>query len=155
MSNSSIEAKVASLNNLQLIINRLSDTSSKVKGLYVTLISALLTVVLTYLVPKSGGGVELSVYLFSSIIFLLVYGCFFYIDVEYLKDERIMRAVYDSKARDLHTDERNPNFFDITGMFIEKKKSGKVNSKPSKRQVIFFTVPFILIELCLLVIWVK
>ena len=155
MSNSSMEAKVASLNNLQLIINRLSDTSSKVKGLYVTLISALLTVVLTYLVPKSGGGIELSVYFFSSIIFLLVYGCFFYIDVEYLKDERIMRAVYDSKAKDLHYDVKNPNFFDITSMFIEKKKSGGVNSKPSKRQVIFFTLPFFLIELCLLVIWVK
>ena len=119
------------------------------------MISALLTVVLTYLVPKSGGGIELSVYFFSSIIFLLVYGCFFYIDVEYLKDERIMRAVYDSKARDLHHDIGNPNFFDITSMFIEKKKSGSVNSKPSKRQVIFFTIPFLLIELCLLVIWVK
>lgn len=155
MNNSSIEAKIASLNHLQTIINRLSDTSSKVKGLYVTLISALLTVVLTYLVPKIGEGMELSVYFFSSLIFLLIYGCFFYMDVEYLKDERIMRSVYDSKARDLHGDDGDQNYFDITKPFLEKKKAGDINSKPSKRQVIFFTVPFILIELCLLVIWVK
>ncbi|MFO5855034.1 hypothetical protein, partial [Klebsiella pneumoniae] len=50
--NDSKEAKIATLSNIQSIINRLADTSSKLKATYITIISAILTVFMTYIIPK-------------------------------------------------------------------------------------------------------
>lgn len=50
--NDSKEAKIATLSNIQSIINRLADTSSKLKATYITIVSAILTVFMTYIIPK-------------------------------------------------------------------------------------------------------
>lgn len=161
MENNSIEAKIASLNNIQNIINRLADTSSKVKGLYVTLLSALLTIVMTYILPKQGS-VDIKLYYFSAVIFFIVYACFFYIDNEYLKSERLMRSVYDDKANDIKKGNGKINYFDITGPYLEKKDKkknkdknkdkDKDKKKSNKSQLYFYLVPFALIELILIII---
>nr|WP_181411755.1 hypothetical protein [Salmonella enterica] len=52
MNNESMEAKIASLNNIQSIINRLAETSSKLKATYITIISAVLTIVIAYVIPQ-------------------------------------------------------------------------------------------------------
>lgn len=154
--NTSKEAKIAALGNIQGIVNRFSDISSKLKGIYITVMSALLTVAITYILPKENIDVPLMYVLLIEIIFLVVFLCFLSVDSTYLYYERIMRKVYDAKANDKCNDDSPiKNYFEITEEFKYVKKSESVSRMPSLTQLFFFGVPFIIFELSILAIWVK
>lgn len=162
MDNKSTEAKIASLTNIQGIINRFSDVSSKLKGIYITVMSALLTVAITYLLPKQDADMPLMYLVLIALIFLVVFLCFLSVDVTYLYYERIMRKVYDNKANDKCHDEREiekyieiKNYFEITSEFNLIKKNKLVSKKPSSTQLFFYTIPFFIFELSILAIWMK
>jgi len=156
MNNLSIEAKIASLANIQGIINRFSDTSSKLKGVYITVMSALLTVAVTYILPKQTQDMSLVYVGLIALIFLVVFICFLSLDSTFLYYERLMRSVYDNKARDKKSDGGDvTNYFEITDDFKLIKKGGKVSRMPSKTQWFFYGVPFLLLEISILVIGIK
>jgi len=156
MDNKSKEAKIASLTNIQGIINRFSDVSSKSKGIYITVMSALLTVTITYLLPKQDAEMQVMYLILISLIFLVVFLCFLTVDTTYLYYERIMRKVYDNKANDKCNDGGEiKNYFEITTEFNLIKKSKLVSRTPSSTQLFFYTIPFIIFEISIFVIWVK
>lgn len=156
MDNKSKEAKIASLTNIQGIINRFSDVSSKLKGIYITVMSALLTVTITYLLPKQDTEMQVMYLILISLIFLVVFLCFLTVDTTYLYYERIMRKVYDNKANDKCNDGGEiKNYFEITTEFNLIKKSKLVSKTPSSTQLFFYAIPFIIFEISIFVIWVK
>lgn len=156
MDNLSAEAKIASLNNIQAIINRFSDTSSKLKGIYITVMSALLTVAITYILPKQSAEIPFKYVLLISLIFFVVFLCFLSVDRTFLYYERIMRKVYDHKANDKkYNGQEIDNYFEISSEFKNVKDSNKVNKKPSGTQWFFYGVPFIIFEASILIIGLK
>ncbi|HHR6016710.1 TPA: hypothetical protein ACS7Z7_000312 [Providencia alcalifaciens] len=156
MDNKSIEAKIASLTNIQGIINRFSDVSSKLKGIYITVMSALLTVAITYLLPKQDADMPLMYLLLMALIFFVIFLCFLSVDSTYLYYERIMRKVYDAKANDkCHDGSEIKNYFEITNEFNLIKNNKVVSRKLSLTQLFFYGVPFLIFELSMLSIWMK
>ncbi|WNJ77920.1 hypothetical protein RJE46_14895 [Cedecea neteri] len=149
--NNSKEAKIASLNNIQSIINRLADTSSKLKSAYITIVAALLTVVITFILSKPNDEVPQNYKLYTIFVFLILCVSFMLIDSYYLHYERVMRKVYDAKANDKITCCCvEINYFDITGEYTRIKKDGVVKSFPSKSQFLFYGIPFLMILLIVL-----
>lgn len=156
MDNLSIEAKISSLTNLQGIINRFSDTSSKLKGIYITVMSALLTVAITYILPKQSSELPFMYTVLMSLIFFVVFFCFLSVDRTFLYYERIMRRVYDCKANDKKANgQAIDNYFEITSEFKQIKDSKKVSKKPSGTQWFFYGVPLIIFEISILIIGIK
>ncbi|WP_368909400.1 hypothetical protein [Proteus penneri] len=156
MDNKSIEAKIASLTNIQGIINRFSDVSSKLKGIYITVMSALLTVAITYLLPKQDADMPLMYLLLMALIFFVIFLCFLSVDSTYLYYERIMRKVYDAKANDkCHDGSEIKNYFEITNEFNLIKNNKVVSRKLSLTQLFFYGVPFLIFELSIFSIWMK
>ncbi|WP_130947248.1 hypothetical protein [Klebsiella pneumoniae] len=149
--NDSKEAKIATLSNIQSIINRLADTSSKLKATYITIISAILTVFMTYIIPKKEGiegPFNPEDKLYSIIIFLVIFLAFLLIDSYYLRYERVMRKVYDSKARDIPDNINSAiNYFDISATYKKILKEGGVSYMPSKSQFLFYFIPFLVISI--------
>ncbi|MEG0399951.1 MAG: hypothetical protein RR970_06785 [Hafnia sp.] len=151
--NDSKEAKIAALGNIQSIINRLADTSSKLKSAYIAIASTLLTVVVTFFLSKPDTEVPQSYKLYTIVIFLLLLISFLLIDSYYLHYERVMRKVYDYKARDERKCNcESINYFDITTSYHDIKKDGLVSSAPSKSQCIFYMIPFILASAIIIVL---
>ncbi|HFT2752587.1 TPA: hypothetical protein ACHV8U_005705 [Klebsiella quasipneumoniae] len=156
MDNISKEAKIASLANIQGIVNRFSDISSKLKGIYITVMSALLTVAITYMLPKEGAEISSMYITLIALIFLVVFLCFLSVDSTYLYYERIMRKVYDAKANDKCCNgEDVKNYFEITEEFKYTKDNKLVSRMPSLTQWFFFLVPFIIFEISIAAIWMK
>ena len=156
MDNLSTEAKISSLNNIQGIINRFSDTSSKLTGIYITLMSALLTVAITYILPKQSAEVPFMYFVFIALIFLVIFLCFLSVDRKFLYYERIMRKVYDHKANDKKANgQAIDNYFEISAEFKHVMDSKKVSRKPSSTQLFFYGVPFIIFEVSILIIGLK
>ena len=156
MDNLSTEAKISSLNNIQGIINRFSDTSSKLKGIYITVMSALLTVAITYILPKQSAEVPFMYCVFMALIFFVIFLCFLSVDRKFLYYERIMRKVYDHKANDKKANgQAIDNYFEISSEFKHVMDSKKVSKKPSSTQLFFYGVPFIIFEVSILIIGLK
>lgn len=155
MNNESIEAKIASLNNIQSIINRLAETSSKLKTTYITIISAALTVVITYVIPQKTVPAEnfsTNEKLYSILIFLIITLAFMLIDSYYLRYERAMRKVYDLKAEDKKVNEEKLNYFEISNAFKDALKNHKIKLRPSRSQFIFYVIPFVVIAISIAVL---
>jgi D-alanyl-lipoteichoic acid acyltransferase DltB (MBOAT superfamily) len=145
------KAKISTLSNIQSIINRLADTSSKLKATYITIISAILTVFMTYIIPKKES-IENTFNpedkLYGIIIFLVIFLAFLLIDSYYLRYERVMRKVYDSKARDIPDNiNSNINYFDISATYKKILEEGGVSYMPSKSQFLFYFIPFLVISI--------
>lgn len=156
MDNLSTEAKISSLTNIQDIINRFSDTSSKLKGIYITVMSALLTVAITYILPKGGAEIPFIYVVLMSLVFIVIFFCFLCVDRTFLYYERIMRKVYDHKANDKKTNGQDvDNYFEISSEFKYVKDSMTVSKKPSSTQWFFYGVPFIIFEVSILIIWLN
>lgn len=155
MNNESMEAKIASLNNIQSIINRLAETSSKLKATYITIISAVLTIVIAYVIPQKPVASEnftTNEKLYSILIFLIITLAFMLIDSYYLRYERAMRKVYDLKAEDTKDSAGKINYFEISNAFNYVLKNQNIKSRPSRSQFIFYVIPFLAIAFSIAVL---
>jgi len=155
MNNESMEAKIASLNNLQSIINRLADTSSKLKSTYITIVSAVLTLVITYIIPQKAIPAEnftTEEKMYSILIFLIIAIAFLLIDSYYLRYERAMRKVYDLKSEDTKDSQGKINYFEISKTFQHVLQNHNVKATPSRSQFLFYAIPFIAIAISIAVL---
>lgn len=158
MNNQSMEAKIASLNSIQAIINRLAETSSKLKATYITIVSAALTVVIAYVIPQKTNPIEnftTSEKLYSILIFIIISIAFLLIDSYYLRYERAMRKVYDLKAKDIKNTQGDINYFEISDTFKDVMKNHNVSAIPSKSQFLFYGIPLLTIAICITVLAVR
>ena len=156
MDNLSTEAKVTSLTMIQGIVNRFSDKTSKLKGIYITVMSALLTVAITYILPKQTAETPYIYLILMSLVFLIICLCFLSLDRTFLYYGRIMRKIYDCKANDRRANGKKiKNYYKITPEFHYIKKRKLVSNRLSMTQVLFYIVPLFIFEVAIWVIGVK
>lgn len=148
-SNGSLTAKIASLNILQDIIKRMSESSFKIKKLYLSFLGFVIAIKSFSHVFQHEDFLRIPVMLLILLVMSVV--CCL-IDVFYLNQERIFRDIYNHNSKlSLSID---TNYFDFTMLIQKFRVNHSVCRTIKSFSISLFYGPIIFILVCCLLYFI-